>query len=161
MWFLCIIDMVIWERWGIIKHSSIYKGRLARSLRVSEWDRHLWKVRYSQVQDEMRRKPLHPPTNFLPLLGSPQPLGVVFPPENEPPEHTTVEVTLHTVTWHFNMFMVFHSGFRDLTLVRRRTSGQIQTALYRTCLPTIWLLRVATSWMRFRSMTGIGEGGGV
>lgn len=57
MWFLCIIDMVIWERGGIIKHSSIYKGRLAWSLRVSEWDRHLWKVRYSQVQERKNKFP--------------------------------------------------------------------------------------------------------
>lgn len=78
MWFLCIIDMVIWERWGIIKHSSIYKGRLARSLRVSEWDRHLWKVRYSQVQDEMRRKP--PPNKFPASFRVTAALGGRLPP---------------------------------------------------------------------------------
>lgn len=88
MWFLCIIDMVIWERWGIIKHSSIYKGRLGRSLRVSEWDRHLWKVRYSQVEEWNEKKaPL--PQQILPLLGSPQPFGVSFPlkmsPQNTQP----------------------------------------------------------------------------
>ena len=33
--------MVISESWGIIKHSSIYKGRLAGASRVSEGDRHL------------------------------------------------------------------------------------------------------------------------
>lgn len=50
MWFLCIIDTVIPERWGIIKYRSIYKGRLARWLRVSERDRNLQKVGFNRVQ---------------------------------------------------------------------------------------------------------------
>lgn len=69
MRFLCIIDMVIWASGGIIKHSSIYKGRLAGALRVSERDRHLEKVRYSQVQQEI--------TNIPALLGSTHPLGLL------------------------------------------------------------------------------------
>lgn len=56
MQFPCIIDTVISERERIIKHSSIYKGRLAGSLRVSERDRYFQEVRYRQSRREQEGK---------------------------------------------------------------------------------------------------------
>ena len=116
MRFPCIIDTVISEREGIIKHSSIYKGRLAGSLRVSEWDRHFQEVRYSQFRRRRKNK-----NKFPGFWGSANPHEPTSSLQmNRPNTHwTKFSKCLH---WHLGLDTKYQI-FTFLFLLQIRVAG--------------------------------------